>query len=346
MTFVELRKSLTPTQRQILDKLWKHVVEFDAPMPERVLLRWVERQTADEALRRLGGTVVSRSIGPPSLQPTLLGALLSSAGPDLEMLLQRCLGFVRGLYAKAPETTVSPLPATRVQQGCRFETSEQLDHVRLVLSRPIMRRRHLSIDHDLPLCAAGTRGSSWNLFVFDDVDDLLPVSNFSEYIHRRVMERFDPTCPIHEDDLIAQGIEQVQPGTSPVSSGKESRTRQSETEALYCGHTVSVLNDLRRKSRITYEDLRILAEDRFPRGSSTIKHRSFQLYVERWRANPEVNRLLNETLHGMGRWGDQEEDQLQKSLSPHDRRILAKGRRVRANDRRGSEKAKRKLRKR
>lgn len=189
----DLRKSCTEIQRRILDGAWDYLVKNDRPIPARVFYARFDRDEADAAMRGLGGHVIIQGYweGIAGFQPTLLGALLSSGGAELERILEKCFRFVRRKYEEMPD--VQSIPNQELKQDGGFSDAE-LEHLRILLSQ---------LSHSLVVRSAGHKGSPWTLLVYDEVDKLRKVSDWAAYIHSEVTKNFDSSFPVGEAERVA-----------------------------------------------------------------------------------------------------------------------------------------------
>lgn len=312
LSLVGLRNTLTELQRDVLDELWGHLVQQGESMPER-FLRWKFGGAGVEALGPLGGAVVSQVHPGSPFELSLLGALLTSSGPELCSLLQRCITFVRDTYraGRMPQS----VSAGDVRRLCNLKKS-QVEDLRLLLSRPETRTDFVV---RAPL-GAKRPAHPWDFFILDSVWQLRDVDDVGAYVDSWVMAGFDPTRPV----IDAAGV----PGTAVFRTDSPTSPRQPrQPEGRYQTYALEILGMLRGRSRIVALDLQILVESRFESGWRTVKKRTFEDYLSKWRVSEPTRELVALGMHDVGRWSETDEQKLQECCDDRDRRVLTTGRR-------------------
>jgi hypothetical protein len=307
-----LRKSLTDFQRCVLDELWGHLAQHGEAISERDLYWKFGADAANAAIQPLGGTVVTQTSPGHPLQLTLLGAALSSSGCALCSVLASCLSFVRSVYraGAAPKS----IPSTEVQKRCNLDNS-QLEALRLLLSRPERRS-----DFVVRAPLGGLRSSgSWDLFILDSVWQLRDIDDMAAYVENWATAGFDPASPVCATDSDL--------GSSwPLTSAGATSPRPREPEARYRRHAITILRGLQGLCRITASDLKLLIESRFEKRPRTVKHRTFEEYLKKWRQHESTRELLVLGMHDVGRLSEEEDDRLLACLDANGRRALKAGR--------------------
>ena len=122
-TLAELRKTITPFQKQLLDEAWQHFHDTgDWPILRSLYNRHKDKAKVREALIGMGGSIGREENGPRRWSRyalSLLGTMLTSEGLYLQKLMVCLFEFQRELYHRSPseEQATSQEIATALKLG-------------------------------------------------------------------------------------------------------------------------------------------------------------------------------------------------------------------------------------
>ena len=190
----ELRRKLTPVQRELINEFWHHYRQ-SAKWP---LARSVHSQRRKEDVRKclqgLGDIVMETqdSSSGKQYELTIIGVLLSDTGSDYFALLVRYLEFLRKQFKEAPE---------RVEfAGGDFRRALNLTDERLKILGELVRLGHL--------WNGGSYGAeSWSIRVPDEVEDLPDKGRLDDALESILFRRFQPTQPVFLEDRWKQNTQ-------------------------------------------------------------------------------------------------------------------------------------------
>ncbi|TAK98755.1 MAG: DUF4062 domain-containing protein [Verrucomicrobia bacterium] len=180
----ELRKHLTPLQRELLNEFWQHYRK-NAKWPlARTIHSQRSKQTVKECLRGLGGDIVleNQDSSPGRhYELTIIGVLLTDAGRDYFSMLTRYLEFLRKQYKEAPERLSFSDKDFRDGLGL---SDEQVK----ILGELVRMGR---------LWSGGGHGpESWNVQAPDEVEDLPEKGSLDQALEGMLFRWFQASRPV------------------------------------------------------------------------------------------------------------------------------------------------------
>lgn len=242
----QLRQTLTPSQRRVVNTIWGEFKQrghenpswflIDNPptaVSRRRLHRLLGRDPVESAVNALGGSVVQihhiYGGGGEQYVLTLLGAMLTDDGPELQAMVSRYLEFVRAKYLENPD--VPRVSSGDAQSAGNFSALE------------IMKLGGILRLADCPWPFGGSdAGHDWVGLVLDDIEDLADSSNVAEYASSALAELHDADCPI--------GVKKRQQYRSSLLAGNN------------CSATFVFINDprLRKQLDSDWRELQLISD--------------------------------------------------------------------------------------
>jgi len=185
-TLNDLRKKLTSEQRELLGAIWNYYCTRGRWIPCRVLhqgFKQLRKHGVRAALVPLGGSIVYEAKEPSEevYKVTLLGALLTGQGWELERCLGRFLGYFRDRFENDPE--ISGLTGQDIREGLRLTDEQALVLFNLVWIGP--------------LCGGGGNSGrnldAWKFGLPYDIEDI--PEEVESYLEALVLRNYDPAVP-------------------------------------------------------------------------------------------------------------------------------------------------------
>lgn len=184
-TLDDHRARLSPEQQMALNAIWRYYVEHGKWIPHRVLHAQCGGKAAvRQALQTLGGSIAfeSRDQGSGVYQFTLLGALLTDAGPEAQRLLLRYLKWVRQMALRDP--LMNHVESGAVQAALNLSTEETQTLGRLILLGNFWGG------------SASHGASEWKMAVPHDVEDI--PEDVETYLEQKILKDYDAQMPFEE----------------------------------------------------------------------------------------------------------------------------------------------------
>ena len=192
----ELRQNLSAFQRSLLDQIGDTYLASQKGPIARVLHLKQGKAEVMGALRQLGGSVVFEAEDYQSghrYQPTFLGLLLSSKGPEYEMLLGRYLDYVEARVLAEPEWS-------EVKSG-EVQTTLQLTSADTALLYQLLSMAHLYGQSS----TFGPDAAVWQARVPNDVDDLPAWKSKRAFVEHLALRDYDAKRPVYAAERRAYG---------------------------------------------------------------------------------------------------------------------------------------------
>lgn len=192
MKLIELRRSLEPLQKQLLEQIAAAHLTNGQGLSTTVLHSRVGKRRTIKALCGLGGTIVRETdarAGITYYEPSFLGLLLSPKAKQYEHILVRCLRYEESIYRKKPEQTKIARDEVECQLGL---TPEKLDWLYWLL-----------MSGNLHNGAKTTTATGWEIGILKQVDDLPSWSSKLEFIHDWAMKLYDPNAPVFYPERVS-----------------------------------------------------------------------------------------------------------------------------------------------
>ena len=189
----ELRNRLTEEQAALLSEIWNYYCERDRWIARRILhqrFKNLRKQGVRVALEQLGGSIVreARDQGEEVYQVTLVGALLTDRGRELEDHVVRFLEYFRDRFDEDPE--ISQLGGEEVQ-------------AKLDLT-PDQAGRLFQAVWISALCGNGGKGRDlrdlrvWRFGLPYDIEDI--PANVQAFFEGRISKEYDPAMPFADGE--------------------------------------------------------------------------------------------------------------------------------------------------
>jgi hypothetical protein len=189
---VQIRCSLTPDQREMLNAIWSNYRVEGRWLPRRLLHhRFLNRVAPNDvraALERLGGRVVYdfRDNQRDCYALTFLGILVTDEGPNLEEFCLRYLEYLRDLYINEPH--IEQVTSQKVESALQipFEDAQLLGTL-------------VSFGHLYGSSMSGPGPQGWGAGLPDDVDTLPGHPDLRAHLHREALRDYEQGVPIDEN---------------------------------------------------------------------------------------------------------------------------------------------------
>ncbi|HMJ66123.1 MAG TPA: toll/interleukin-1 receptor domain-containing protein, partial [Candidatus Binatia bacterium] len=188
-TLTELRQSLSPRQKTILNRIVVTFMEQGKGIPLRLLHHEFGTSFTKQHVSTLTGIVfeTTDSEAGNRYEPTAVGLLLSNRGEHYEQLLVRYLEYLEFLFRHHPmQTTVT---YQEVQQHLRLS-----DQDRTFLG-PLIRTTSL-YDSSTGYSPDG----KWTAGVLKDSEQLPEWPSKKDFLHQWVLRRYHPDMPVYQAD--------------------------------------------------------------------------------------------------------------------------------------------------
>jgi uncharacterized protein DUF4062 len=196
----ELRRKLTPVEREVINEIWQKYRQTGKWPIARAMHSRRSKQAVRECLQGLGGGIVTEAQDNSSgkhYELTIIGVLLSNEGTDYFALLVRYLEFLRKQFKEAPERM--EFAAEDFRQALDL-TDEQLK----ALGELVRLGR---------LWNGGGYGAvSWTVRVPDEVEDLPNKGRLDGALEALLFRGFQPGKPVFLEDRWKQNTQ-----TSPAA---------------------------------------------------------------------------------------------------------------------------------